>query len=204
MFFDGACSPNVNKERSGMNKQFDRRDTSLFFGLDKTVDRTEVVTNEVHDKNSVALDLKRILAGLEELKDRISTLEGTETTGLARNSLTYVDDVKFYNWLKSTYRDRISRRNFFSYEYIVGEPCWDIILDLCISEIEGRKISVTSACLASGVPITTALRWISLLERDRLIQKESDSKDRRRTFLRISKSGFESMFRYFKSISMRS
>ena len=112
MFFDGACSPNVNKERSGMNKQFDRRDTSLFFGLDKTVDRTEVVTNEVHDKNSVALDLKRILAGLEELKDRISTLEGTETTGLARNSLTYVDDVKFYNWLKSTYRDRISRRNF--------------------------------------------------------------------------------------------
>lgn len=187
-----------------MNKQFDRRDTSLFFGLDKTVDRTEVVTNEVHDKNSVALDLKRILAGLEELKDRISTLEGTETTGLARNSLTYVDDVKFYNWLKSTYRDRISRRNFFSYEYIVGEPCWDIILDLCISEIEGRKISVTSACLASGVPITTALRWISLLERDRLIQKESDSKDRRRTFLRISKSGFESMFRYFKSISMRS
>lgn len=186
-----------------MNKQIDQCDTSLFFKLDKDFDSAGSAADEVQDKSSVALYLKRILVSLEELKDRISTLDGTETTGLARNSLTYVDDVKFYNWLKSTYRDRISRRNFFSYEYIVGEPCWDIILDLCISEIEGRKISVTSACLASGVPITTALRWISLLERDRLIQKESDSKDRRRTFLRISKSGFESMFRYFKSISMR-
>lgn len=186
-----------------MRKQNDVNDTSLFFRSEADTKTAVVEEPSQISTNEIGETLSHIMTVLESVNIRVSSLEGGQASGISRDSLTYADDVKFYNWLKSSYRDRIFRKNFFDQDYIVGEPCWDMILDLCISEIEGRKISVTSACLASGVPITTALRWISLLERDGLIEKESDSKDRRRTFLRISKTGFERTFRYFKSIAMR-
>lgn len=175
----------------------------LFFRSEIKNDIVKSPDRSIDRSDKTDLDINFLLESIEAFNNRILTLENLQTSDIHQYSPVYTEDAKFYNWLRVSYRDRLYRKNFFDQSYIIGEPCWDMILDLCISEIEGRKISVTSACLASGVPITTALRWISLLERDGLIEKESDSKDRRRTFLRISKTGFESTFRYFKSISMR-
>ena len=186
-----------------MQSQVDNSEPPLFFRSRRKNEVVQPADHSIDEFDNADLDLNYILESIEAFNSRILTLEKIQTSDIQQYSPVYSEDAKFYNWLRVSYRDRLYRKNFFKQSYIIGEPCWDMILDLCISEIEGRKISVTSACLASGVPITTALRWISLLERDGVIEKESDSKDRRRTFLRISKAGFESTFRYFKSISMR-
>ena len=45
-----------------------------------------------------------------------------------------------------------------------GEPTWEMLLHLLVNREDGSAVSVPSLCLASGMPIKTALRWLSVLE----------------------------------------
>lgn len=45
-----------------------------------------------------------------------------------------------------------------------GEPTWEMLLHLLVAYEDGSVVSVPSLCLASGMPIATALRWLSVLE----------------------------------------
>ncbi|PVX30957.1 winged helix DNA-binding protein [Sphingomonas pokkalii] len=80
---------------------------------------------------------------------------------------------------------------------LFADPAWDILIDLFASEHEGRKVAVTSACLASAVPSTTALRWLSLLERERLVERVGDASDKRRSFVQLTRPAEESMAAWF-------
>ena len=86
------------------------------------------------------------------------------------------------------YRDRAARAQELPAE-LLGEPAWDILLDLFIHGRRGRRISVTSACTASRVPPTTALRWIAMLVEIGLVSREEDLTDKRRAFLSLSDQG---------------
>ena len=80
------------------------------------------------------------------------------------------------------------------------EAAWDILLDLFVSEREGREISVSSACIAANVPPTTALRWIGLLEDRGAILREPDPTDRRRINLRLSDEARAAMYAYITEV----
>lgn len=71
---------------------------------------------------------------------------------------------------------------------LLGEPAWDMLLDLFIHEVEGRKISVTSLCLASAAPSTTALRYIDLLEKHGLLSRSKCATDQRVTFVHLTRT----------------
>ena len=45
-----------------------------------------------------------------------------------------------------------------------GDPSWEMLLHLLVEGEDGSPVSVPSLCLASGMPIATALRWLSALE----------------------------------------
>lgn len=83
---------------------------------------------------------------------------------------------------------RRARGNFLPRE-IFGEPAWDILLDLFIASHEEKRISVSSACIASGVPATTALRWLGRMEKIGLIERVNDRDDRRRVYVAITSNG---------------
>jgi predicted transcriptional regulator len=93
------------------------------------------------------------------------------------------------------YDDRRRRAKLFG-PNLFGEPAWDILLDLFIASETGKKISVTSACIGAAVPLTTALRWLSMLEARGLILRENDEKDARRSNVRLSDLGRELMEQY--------
>jgi DNA-binding MarR family transcriptional regulator len=67
-----------------------------------------------------------------------------------------------------------------------ADPAWDLLLDLLLSDLEHRRVSVSAACIAASVPSTTALRWISLLESRGAIVRIADPADRRRAHLQLS------------------
>jgi len=67
-------------------------------------------------------------------------------------------------------RARAMRARFFNPK-LFADPAWDMLLDMCRAHHEGHQVSVTSLCLASGVPSTTALRWVRLLEDEGLIDR---------------------------------
>ncbi|MCC6736984.1 MAG: response regulator [Bauldia sp.] len=69
------------------------------------------------------------------------------------------------------------------------DPCLDILLHAADAEYKGKVLSVSSACSASGVPTTTALRRIADLEEAGLIKREASATDRRLSLLRLTEAG---------------
>ncbi|MDP4574117.1 winged helix DNA-binding protein [Qipengyuania sp. G39] len=72
---------------------------------------------------------------------------------------------------------------------IFGEGAWNILLDLFVMGARGKPVSISSACIASGLPPTTALRYIEALVALDLVFREDDPKDARRLHLNLSDKG---------------
>lgn len=101
--------------------------------------------------------------------------------------------------VRNIIRARQSRIRFFGND-LFADPAWDMLLDLAVARVEHRRVSVTPLCIASGVPTTTALRWIKLLNRAGLVERIEDDTDRRRAFVTLTEGGAESIARYFESV----
>ena len=96
-------------------------------------------------------------------------------------------------------RQRQQRARFFDAE-LFADPAWDMLLDLAAARAEHKRVSVTSLCIASGVPPTTALRWISQMTRAGLFERVEDTLDRRRAFIALTERAADGMGRYFEAI----
>jgi len=99
-------------------------------------------------------------------------------------------------------RQRQLRARFFDGE-LFADPAWDILLDLTAARVEHNRVSVTSLCIASGVPPTTALRWISQMTEAGLLERVEDETDRRRAFIALTDKASDAMGRYFAEIGRR-
>lgn len=82
---------------------------------------------------------------------------------------------------------------------LLADPAWDILLELYAASLGQRKVPVTALCAAANVPSTTALRWIAALEREGLISRIADQRDRRRSFMELTECGREAMTAFFGS-----
>jgi DNA-binding MarR family transcriptional regulator len=139
---------------------------------------------------SIARDLEAVATRSEwSLPDIHTANEGSDS----------VQDHPYWLELaRRTYSDRRRRSKYFD-SALFGEPAWDILLDLFIAEKEGRRVSVTSACIGAAVPPTTALRWILVLENEELIWREDDPKDARRAFLYLTPKAYTQMVEYLST-----
>jgi hypothetical protein len=96
-------------------------------------------------------------------------------------------------------RQRRLRARFFDGE-LFADPAWDMLLDLTAARVERSRVSVTSLCIASAVPPTTALRWISQLTDVGLFERVEDETDRRRAFIQLTDRACDAMARYFAEL----
>ena len=96
-------------------------------------------------------------------------------------------------------RQRQLRGQFFDSE-LFADPAWDMLLDLTAARVEHQRVSVTSLCIASGVPPTTALRWIGQMVEVGLLERVEDETDRRRAFIQLSDKAADAMARYFAEL----
>ena len=102
--------------------------------------------------------------------------------------------------LRRIIRQRNLRGQFFD-GGLFADPAWDMLLDLTAARAEHKRVSVTSLCIASNVPPTTALRWISQLTEAGLVQRVEDDADRRRAFISLTDRAAEAMARYFAAVA---
>lgn len=93
------------------------------------------------------------------------------------------------------YQERRRRSRHFP-PHLFAEPAWDILLDLFVNGVRNRAISITSACIAGGIPATTGLRWLGLLEKEGLLVRETSGDDARVTWVRLSDHGMNAMRSY--------
>jgi hypothetical protein len=101
--------------------------------------------------------------------------------------------------VRTIIRQRQLRAKFFDGE-LFADPAWDILLDLTAARVEHTRVSVTSLCIASGVPPTTALRWIGQMTQGGLLERVEDETDRRRAFIALSDRAADGIARYFAEL----
>ncbi|WP_267383395.1 winged helix DNA-binding protein [Sphingomonas sp. GC_Shp_2] len=85
------------------------------------------------------------------------------------------------------------RRTALMGEGLFGDPAWNIMLDLFLSECEGRPLCVTSVCVGARASSATALRYIALLRARGLLDRIADTVDKRRTYVRLTDRGWNAM-----------
>lgn len=84
-------------------------------------------------------------------------------------------------------RDRVLGGDLFV------DPIWNVLLDLYIAQGRAHRVSISSACIAAGVPPTSAIRCCRMMEARGMIVREPDPTDKRRVFLRLTAACRESM-----------
>ena len=119
--------------------------------------------------------------------------DGVESLRAARPSLP---DPRL---VRRIIRQRQLRARFFDGDFF-ADPAWDILLDLTAARAEDARVSVTSLCIASGVPPTTALRWIAQMVEAGLLERIEDEADRRRSFIALTEKAADAMARYFAEL----
>ena len=103
--------------------------------------------------------------------------------------------------IRKIIRARQARAQFFDAE-LFADPAWDILLDLAAAREERKRVSVTSLCLAAGVPPTTGLRWIAQMVDADLLVRIPDPHDRRRAHIALADPTADAMARYFAAIGV--
>lgn len=93
----------------------------------------------------------------------------------------------------------ISRRtrHEFLESSLFREPGWDMLLALYMTEESEARNSITRLTEFSGVPATTALRWIDHLGRSGLTRRVPHPTDDRAAFIELTDKGRYSLDGYF-------
>jgi DNA-binding MarR family transcriptional regulator len=95
---------------------------------------------------------------------------------------------------------RRKRKAFFGGRE-VNDGAWDILLDLFVAHFEKRKMTISSACVAAGLPSSTGMRYISHLESVGLLTRSRYPSYARSVFIKISDLGVEKLTDYFSEVA---
>ena len=101
--------------------------------------------------------------------------------------------------VRTIIRTRRLRDQFFRSE-LFADPAWDMMLDLMAARLEQRRVAVSSLCIASAVPATTALRWIKSLTDQGLFVRSADPQDGRRVYIELSNGAASALSAYLRAV----
>lgn len=105
-------------------------------------------------------------------------------------------------YLRDIIKTRRMRDHYFD-ATLFADPAWDILLDLLAARLEGKKVSVSSLCIAAAVPPTTALRWLTGMTESGILERKHDPNDARRVFIALSDDSAAKLTGYFDDVRRR-
>lgn len=154
------------------------------------------------------------LGNLVNIADRLSggTMPETHARPAPRPSLAAFEPASYPDqqplpagedsdrgWTRNLIDLCAARQNYFP-DGLFSDPAWDMLLDLTHARLTGKRVSVSSLCIASRVPATTALRRISDLVSEGLVTRIRDENDGRRVFVDLTDDGFSRMTAYIDTV----
>lgn len=129
---------------------------------------------------------------VELLRSQLGQREDTGAAAEPSAGLGRVVRAEIYN--------RALRSSFFDSD-LFCDPAWDMLLDLFLQQSAQRRVCVSSLCIASRAPSSTALRWIGALEDADLVERSRDPADGRRVFVRLTSVGHAKVSGYLAALT---
>lgn len=108
-------------------------------------------------------------------------------------------DQELLEMVRTLVRKRERRGEFLDRE-MFSDPTWDLLLDLTSAKLEGVPVPVSSACAATHLPLSTALRYVRALVDAGLVKRWRDPSDRRRDLLELEQKAMDSMRQYLSVV----
>ena len=144
---------------------------------------------------NVVINLKRLASELEQ----ILTTDGNEFPFRTSSLVSGGHNTKhaLLKFCKTIIKMRIERAKYFPARDLFGEPGWDMLLDAVVARITNKPVSITSICIASQVPPTTALRWINILIEQNFVTRTNDPTDKRRSLVWASDKSVSLLLKYY-------
>lgn len=142
-------------------------------------------------------ELRALAQRLMQIADEADARPRQHTSGERKRPADEADySPQFLRALAlEVYRRRRRRAEYFERE-LFGEIAWDMLLDLFVYAMEGKRVSTTSLCIAAEAPPTTGLRWITMLEEKGLAERSGSDSDARLTYVSITEEGRDAMKRF--------
>ena len=97
------------------------------------------------------------------------------------------------------WRSRRLRGRYFD-PAIFGEPAWDLLMLLYITSASGERQTPGKLATELNTPLTTVLRWIGYLEKERLVERDPHPTDRRTVFIKLLERGKLALDDYLKAL----
>ena len=98
---------------------------------------------------------------------------------------------------RATLARRTSRNELLGPGRLFREPAWDLLIELFIHQCEQRPLSISSLCIGSGLPMTSALRLVDRLCKSGYIDRATDPADARRKFAVLTPDIMRNLTIYF-------
>jgi predicted transcriptional regulator len=135
---------------------------------------------------------------LKQIVERAHALQAVlaHAAADARSNQTFGQFAKTLLW------ERRQRGSVLAPE-LTGDPAWDMVLDLFVAEQARKQVAVTSLCYGSGVPSSTALRWVAVLVERDMITRENDPSDGRRVNVSLTEQTRSSICAYLERVAAR-
>lgn len=137
------------------------------------------------DIRAQVAELERCLASLKVITDM--AVRSTSELPSANENTILVAEIREQD-IRGLLKARASRERYFG-PGLFSDPAWDMLLELFACELAASLISVSSLCIASNAPPSTAMRHIQHLERDGWIVRRPDPEDGRRYWMELSEAG---------------
>lgn len=147
---------------------------------------------ELSERTSARLD--RLNRDASQIASALAGLQ-YQATAATTAQIGRIDSA----YVRALIRARRMREQFLAAE-LFSDPAWDMLLDLTAAELEGRKVSVSSLCIAAAAPTTTALRWIRNLCDAGLFDRQPDPHDARRAFISLDAQALQRMLAYLAAL----
>jgi hypothetical protein len=141
-------------------------------------------------------DVGRIAAILSSLSEEDATAIATAKAPAAPKGEESAIEAPA---VRAIIRARRMRERYFRGE-IFADPAWDMLLDLMAARLEGKRVAVSSLCIAAAVPATTALRWIKMLTDRGLFVRSADPQDGRRVYIELSEDSTRALAAYLAAV----
>ena len=143
--------------------------------------------------DSVEAELAELRSTIEQANQRFESLDkriGDSNRRISEDPIFFDADLnspdliaraeKYLQW------GRLRSRTLDTGNGLFADACWNMCLDVYICGLKDERVTVSAIAHSSGIPMTTAMRYINVMVEQGLIEKAPNPADNRMIFVSVS------------------
>jgi len=158
---------------------------------------TVTITLSERDRRAAARVLNALVGEADDRGRELTNLAGANVRAFGDQ-----DREALVERARKAFVNRARRSRHFN-GVMFGEAAWDMLLALYVAEKSKARHTVTGLCDLSGLPPTTALRWLDFLEnKEELVTRSPNPTDKRVYRLALTDKARDALDAYFSGTDL--